>query len=173
MRHVKQRMKLKTLSLYIGVMGLCAIPVICFASSLVLTIDSSTKSYKNHDEFEMSVTFHNTSDKPYVVFPAYVRRIYIPIDGQNAQFTTYPGPVINPWSTAITLNGREMKTIKFSGMRNGDGFWGLEPGRYDLSVSLFIATSSTFATDDEKYKDVDVWRGKVESEKIRIHYLTE
>ena len=166
-------MKSKTLSLYFFSIGLLVNSAFCIAAPLTVKIDSSTKTYHKNIEFELTVTFHNTSDKPFIVFPAYIRRKYIALDGQNAQFNRYPGPVIDPWPTAIILNGGEIKTTKFTGMRNGDGIWSLEPGRYDLSVSLDVATTSTFGTTPDKYKDMDIWRGNAASEMIRINYLTE
>lgn len=166
-------MQIKTLSIYSCLIGLLFNPVFCHASSLILKIDSPTKRYKDHNQFVLSVAFHNTGDQSYIVFPAYIRRKYIPLDGQKAQYYPYPSPVIDPWSSAIVLSGREINKITFKGMRDGDGFWRLEPGQYDLSVSLFVANTSAFGTVANKYKDIEIWRGMVESENIRVNYLNK
>ena len=169
--HAKNSMKLNAISLYLCIVALFSNTAFCYASSLTLTIDSSTKTYANHQQFELAVVFHNTSDKTYIVFPAYLRRTYIPLDGQHAEFKVYPGPVISPWPSAMILNPGEIKTVKYKGMSNGDGFWNLEPGRYELSVSLHIAATSYFGAVPKKYKDITVWRGHVASGKIAITYL--
>jgi hypothetical protein len=164
-------MKLKSLSIFVFTIGLFYQPVFCFASSLTLKIESPTKTYKIPSQFELLITFHNISDKPFIVFPAHVRRKYTPLDGQNVRFNPYPGPAIDPWRTAIVLKPGEIKTTTFKGMRNGDGDWHLEPGRYELCVTLYVATTSSFETQTNKYKGIDIWRGNAASESIKIHYL--
>jgi hypothetical protein len=166
-------MKLKSLNLFIFSTLLFFQPMLCVASSLILKIDSSTKIYKDHNQFELSVTFYNASDKPIIVFPAYLRRKYTPLGNHNVHFNPYPGPVIDPWRTAIILTPRESKSIRFKGMRNGDGLWSLEPGKYTLSVSLDVATTFSYYSLKKKFKGIDIWRGSVESESIEINYLNE
>ena len=166
-------MTIKHIYLCIFVVIIFIIPATGFSSSLTLKIDSPTKTYKQNNQFELSVTFYNTSNNPFIVFPAYIKRKYIPLDGQKAIFKPYPGPVVDPWPGAIIIRGRGNNTAMFKGMRNGDGIWNLEPGRYELSVNLFVATTSSFGTTPTLFSDIEIWRGKVESNSISINYLAD
>ena len=164
-------MGLKTVGLCLIFVGFAFTTSYSVASNLELTLASSTSSYSNPNEFNLSVTFQNTSDKQFIVFPVYVRRNYTSLDGKKAEYIPYPGPAINPWPTAIVLNGGEVKTANFKGMQNGDGIWTLEPGQYELGAILTIAPEAIFGVVPDKYKGMDIWRGSIETGVIKIHYL--
>lgn len=165
-------MQLKFLSVLVYTVGFIFQPILCFASTLTLIIESSAKIYENHNQFELSVKFHNISDKPFIVFPVYVRRKYTSLDSQGFHYSPLPAPAIDPWRSAIILASGQSKTITFNGMRDGNGVWRLTPGRYKLSVSLRVASTSSFETWG-KYKGIDVWRGIAESKSIIINMATK
>ncbi len=162
-------MQLKFLSALVCTVGFIFQPTLCFSSTLTLIIESPAKVYEDHNQFELSVKFHNISDKPFIVFPAYVRRKYTSLDSQSFRYLALPAPAINPWPGAIILASGQSKTITFNGMRDGNDRWHLTPGRYKLSVSLHVASTSSFETWG-KYKGIDVWRGIAESKNIIINY---
>ena len=144
--------------------------------SLSLRIDSPTREFNDPDQFVLSIEIQNMSGETCVVFPAYLRRNFLPIEGQGAQFVAYPGPVINPWPTALLLNAGERKTVTLSGVeKQGEGVWKLERGSYNLSVSLHVAPTSTFGVENpgEEFRNKPVWRGSVESNSITIRYLDQ
>ncbi len=162
-------MQLKFLSVWVCTIGFIFQPALCFASTLTLIIESPAKIYENHNQFELSVKFYNISDKSFIVFPAYVRRKYTSLDNQNFRYSPLAAPAIDPWPSAIILASGQSKTITFNGMRDGNGVWHLTSGRYKLSVSLHVASTSSFETWG-KYKGIDVWRGIAESKSIIINY---
>lgn len=175
-------MRLHTFSRFACAIGLIFQSAVCFASSLEIQIDSPTRNYgyKGQTQFKLLVTFSNSSAKSFVVFPYLVRRKYVPLDGQNVRFLPYPGPKIDPWYSAITLHPGQKKTIIYNGMKNGDGKWRLNPGRYKLSVTLDVPNSSYYPSllnsahsrslIKNGKKDIDVWHGSAVSNSIRINY---
>ncbi len=145
---------------------------IALASSLTVEIDSYTKSYSDPDQFSLAVTFTNTDDKSVVVFPAYLRRQYVSLEKGKARYHPSPGPVIDPWRTAIELKSGESKTVSFQEMQSGDGYWGLEHGRYKLRVQLLVGPNPYRSPHrDTPFEGVDIWIGEVESETVDIHFM--
>lgn len=147
-------------------------PVISFASSLVIKIDSPTKFYEKHHQFKLLVTFSNISKQSFIVFPVYIRREYKPLDGQSLQYSPYPGPVIDAWLGAISLKPGQSETVTYDGMRDGDGAWVLMPGRYKLVVRLNILPNNfDYSTPNKKIVGENIWLGNIKSEAININYL--
>jgi len=167
-------MRTKLLIYIVCVAVLAVKPVFCFASSLTIKINSPTKSYQNHHQFKLLVTFSNVSKQSFVVFPAYIRREYSPLDGQSIQYTPYPGPVIDPWFSAILLDPGQSKIVTYNGIRDGDGLWNLMPGRYQLAVTLNVLPNSyDYPTPNKKMAGKNIWHGNITSETINIDYLHE
>jgi len=165
-------MRSKILIYIVCVVGLVLNPVFCFASSLIIEIDSPTKPYKKHHQFKLLVTFSNISSQSFVVFPSYIRREYKPLDGQRLRYTPYPGPVIDPWFGAILLEPGESETITYEGMRDGDGMWDLMPGRYKLAATLNVLPNNyDYPTPNKQIVGANIWLGNIKSNKININYL--
>ena len=146
-----------------------------FEPSLEIRIESRSKEVNDISQFVLSVEFHNLSNEEYVVFPAYLRRNFKAVDGQEVRFQPYPGPAVNPWPTAILLKASERKAITLKGVNSAEGMWELEYGHYDLSVSLQVMPTSTFGAGDvlELFRNKPIWRGTVKSNSMTIWYHDE
>jgi len=167
-----KNMRSKLIIYIVFVVGFILQPVFCFASSLVIKIDSPTKSYKKYHQFKLLVTFSNISKQSFIVFPAYIRREYKPLDGQSLKYTRFPGPVIDPWHGTISLKPDQSKTVTYDGMRDGDGRWQLMPGRYKLAVRLNVLPNNYhYSTPNKKIVGTSIWLGNIKSEAININYL--
>ena len=170
--HTMKNMRSKLIVYVVFVVGFILQPVFCFASSLVIKIDSPTKSYKKHHQFKLLVTFSNISKQSFIVFPAYIRREYTPLDSQSSQYSPYPGPVIDPWRGAISLKPGQSETVTYDGMRDGDGVWSLMAGRYKLAVRLNVLPNNyDYSTPNKKIVGTNIWLGNIKSESININYL--
>ena len=167
-------MVLKLLICLIFLIGFTSQPLSCLASSLQIKIDSPTKFYTNPNLFKLAVTIYNTGEQPFVVFPAYTRRVYKPLDEQSFQYSPYPGPVIDPWYSAISLELGHSQTLTFNGMQDRDGVWNLTPGRYELSVSLNVLPNSYYSLSPSKnIEGIDIWHGEIESKSIYIKFFEQ
>ena len=142
--------------------------------SLEFRIDSPMEEFKDSDQFVLLVEIQNISDEACVAFPAYIRTEWKPTEGQGARFVAYPGPVVDPWPTAILLNGGQIKTIALRGLKNADGVWLLEHGSYHLSVSLRVAPTSTFNVNrNGQFENKAICRGTFQSNSVTVRYSDE
>ena len=111
-------------------------------ASLVIRVEFSTREYAESRKFELSVILQNNGDAPVIVLPQSLRRQYRSLDAGIASYSPYPGPPIRPWKDAFLLRPGEGRTLTVRGMRDGDGVWNLEPGRYELSIRLSVTSDA-------------------------------
>ena len=148
-------------------------PVYSLEPSIKIRIDSTTKEFKDPAKFVLIVEIYNMTGEGLVIFPAYINRSFKPLDGQDSHFNPYPGPAVDPWLTAILIDAGERKTIKMRGLKkHGVGFWVLEHGNYNLSVTMHVAPTSIFGVETRKgkFRNSIIWRGTAESNSIKIRY---
>jgi hypothetical protein len=114
----------------------------------------------------------NNGGAPVIVLPQSLRRQYLSIGAGAARYSPYPGPPISPWKDAFLLRPGQSRTLTVRGMRDGDGVWNLEPGRYELSIRLSV-TSDTVEASSSQVKDLGaaIWEGDIQSSSIRVTYL--
>jgi len=140
-------------------------------ANLTIQIQSSTPSYDDPSAFELSVIVHNQGSVPLVVLPQGLRRAYSALGSGSAQYSPYPGPPIAPWKDAFALQPNEIRTLGFAGMRDGDGSWRLEPGRYELRVSLRVSKERAQSAEQHvAHLGAAVWQGTLLSPPIPVTY---
>jgi hypothetical protein len=140
-------------------------------AALAIQVESSTHEYEEPAKFELSVVLRNNGAAPVIVLPQSLRREYVSLDAGVARYSPYPGPPIKPWKDAFLLRPGESRTLAVRGMRDGDGVWNLEPGRYELSIRLSVTPAAAEASSS-KVKDIGtaIWQGDIHSSSIRITY---
>jgi hypothetical protein len=140
-------------------------------AALVIQVESSTCAYEEPERFELSVILRNNGDDMVILLPQSLRRAYVSLGGGAAHYSPYPGPPIKPWKDAFLLRPGQSRTITVRGMRDGDGVWNLEPGRYELSIRLSV-TPDTVAASRSQVKDLGaaIWQGDIQSSSIRVTY---
>lgn len=140
-------------------------------ASLAIRIESSTPIFADPASFELSVIIQNRGSASVVVLPQALRRMYSAVDSGSPTYSPYPGPPIAPWKGAFPLQPGESRTLVFVGMRDGDGIWKVDPGRYELRVRLSV--SSEFGRSAEEHVaqfGAAVWQGDIQSPAILISY---
>jgi hypothetical protein len=56
-------------------------------------------------------------------------------------------------------------------MRDGDGVWNIEPGRYELAVTLNVSDDTAKSADAHVAQfGATIWQGNVESAAILVTY---
>jgi hypothetical protein len=143
------------------------------ASSATLTVqvESLTREYGKPAEFQLSVVFRNDGEAPVIVLPQSLRRIYVSLDDGVARYSPYPGPPIKPWRDAFLLQPGQSRAIAVRAMRDRDGVWNLEPGRYELSVRLTVTPAAVEASRPHLgHLQAAIWQGDVRSSRIRVTY---
>ena len=140
-------------------------------SALVIRIESSTSEYEAPAGFELSVILRNNGDSPIIVLPQRLRRTYVSLGGGAARYSPYPGPPMKPWKDAFVLLPGQSRTITVRGMRDGDGVWNLEPGRYELRVRLSVPPEAVEASRSQvEHLGGAIWQGDIQSSSIRVTY---
>ena len=140
-------------------------------AALVIQVESSTRKYEESARFELSVILRNNGDVPVVVLPQSIRRTYVSLGGGAARYSPYPGPPIRPWKDAFLLQPGQSRTMTVRGMRDGDGVWYLEPGRYELSIRLSVTPDAVEASWSQvKHLGAAIWHGDIRSSSIRVIY---
>ena len=153
-----------------GAMFALLLPALSHAS-LTIQIQSSTPSYGDPAAFEFSVIVQNRGDFPLVVLPHAIRRDYSALDSGSVEYLPYPGPPMPPWGGAFSLQPGQTRTLTFIGMRDGDGSWNIEAGRYELRMILSV--SSDIARSAKKHVahfGAAIWQGDLQSSAIVITY---
>lgn len=114
----------------------------------------------------------NIGGSPVIVLPQSLRRQYLSLGAGAAHYSPYPGPPIRPWKDAFLLRPGQSRTLTFRGMRDGDGVWKVDPGRYELSIRLSV-TSGEVEASSSQVKDLGaaIWQGDIQSSSIRVTCL--
>jgi hypothetical protein len=61
--------------------------------------------------------------------------------------------------------------MRLLGMRDGDGVWSLEPGRYDLSVRLIVTSEAIEASRAQvAHLGAAIWQGDIRSPSVRVTF---
>jgi len=156
------------LFLFIAVFLLQSVPA---SASLVVRVESATREYEEPEQFELSVIFQNDGGGPVIVLPQSLRRQYRSLGAGTARYSPYPGPPIRPWKDAFLLRRGESRTLVLRGMRDGDGMWSVEPGRYELSIRLSVTSEAVEASSSQvKALGAPIWQGDIQSSSIRVTY---
>jgi hypothetical protein len=140
-------------------------------ANLAIEVQSSTPAFADPAAFELSVIIQNRGGASIVVLPQALRRVYWAPGSGSATYSPYPGPPVPPWNGAFSLRPGQSRTLTFVGMRDGDGVWKIEPGRYELRVRLSV--SSEFAKSAESrvaHFGAIIWQGDIQSSAILITY---
>jgi hypothetical protein len=138
---------------------------------LAIQIQSSTPSYGDPAAFEFSVIVQNRGDFPLVVLPQAIRRDYSALDSGSVEYLPYPGPRIPPWGGAFSLQPGQTRTLTLIGMRDGDGSWNIEAGRYELRVILSVSGDmARSAKEHVAHFGAAIWQGDLQSSAIVITY---
>ena len=114
----------------------------------------------------------NIGGAPVIVLPQSLRRQYLSLGAGAAHYSPYPGPPIRPWKYAFLLRPGQSRTLTFRGMRDGDGVWKVDPGRYELNIRLSV-TSGEVEASSSQVKDLGaaIWQGDIQSSSIRVTCL--
>ncbi|MDH3378810.1 MAG: hypothetical protein OEQ39_17940 [Gammaproteobacteria bacterium] len=141
-------------------------------ASLTIRVQSSTPNYEDPSTFNFSVIIQNQGRAAFVVLPQALRRVYTAVGSGSAEYSPYPGPPIHPWKGAFALQPDESRVLTFVGMRDGDGVWKIEPGRYELGVTLSVSGDSAKAAEAQVAQfGATVWQGNIESAAIPVTYM--
>ncbi len=61
--------------------------------------------------------------------------------------------------------------MRLLGMRDGDGVWSLEPGRYDLSVRLSVTLEAIEASRVQVERlGAAIWQGDIRSPSVQVTF---
>ena len=135
---------------------------------------SSTPTYSDPADFHLAVTLDNGGDSAVVILPGAIRRSYTPRSGGAARYMPFPGPRLAPWKGAFLLLPGQAHTLEFTGMRDGDGIWDLERGRYELTVRFHVtpnlARSAEAHTED---LGAPAWVGDITSDPIAVSFVAQ
>jgi hypothetical protein len=154
-----------------GGLWLQFVPALAALATLAIHIESATPKYEEPASFELSVTLRNEGDAAVIVLPQSLRRTYTSLGGGAAHYSPYPGPPIRPWKDAFLLRPGESRTVTVRGMRDGDGVWNLEPGRYELSIRMSVTPDAVEASRSHvKHLGASIWHGDIQSSSIRVTY---
>ena len=164
-------MKLTRNQLAMALVGAICALLLSTAShaNLTIRVESSTPVYDDPAIFELSVIIQNLGSSRLVVLPQSLRREYSAAASGSATYTPYPGPPVPPWKGAFSLEPGQSRTLAFVGMRDGDGSWKIDPGRYELRVRLSV--SGETARSAEKHVahfGAAIWRGNLQSSAILV-----
>jgi hypothetical protein len=141
------------------------------SADLVIRIESPTTEYEEPAIFELWVIFRNGGDTPIIVLPQRLRRTYVSLGDGDAAYSPYPGPPIAPWKDAFLLRPGQSHRMRLLGMRDGDGVWSLEPGRYDLSVRLIVTSEAIEASRAQvAHLGAAIWQGDIRSPSVRVTF---
>jgi hypothetical protein len=140
-------------------------------AALTIQVECSTSEYEAPGAFELSVILRNNGDAPVVVLPQSLRRTYVSLGDGVARYSPFPGPPIKPWKDAFLLHPGQSRAMTFRGMRDRDGVWNLEPGRYELGVRLTVTPDAVEASRShvEGFGALS-WQGDAQSSSIRVTY---
>jgi hypothetical protein len=153
-----------------GAMFTILLPVPSHAN-LTIRVQSSTPLYDDPPAFELSVIVENRGGIPLVVLPQALRRVYSAVGSGSAEYTPYPGPPVPPWKGAFSLQPGQTRTLTFVGMRDGDGSWKIEPGRYELRVILSVSGDTAKSAEEHvAHLGAAIWQGNLQSSAILITY---
>ena len=140
-------------------------------ASLTIQVQSSTPIYNDPSAFELFVIIQNHGSFPLVVLPQALRRKYSPVGSGSAEYSLYPGPAMAPWKGAFSLQPGQARTLTFTGMRDGDGSWRIEPGPYELRVRLSVTPGVIEASRSQvEHLGGAIWQGDIQSSSIRVTY---
>ena len=140
-------------------------------ANLTIRVQSSTPIYDDPSAFELSVIVQNRGSISLVVLPQSLRRGYAAVGSGSAEYTPYPGPPVPPWMGAFSLQPGQTRTLTFVGMRDGDGSWKLEPGRYELRVFLGVAGDTAKSAEEHvAHFGAAIWQGNLHSTAILVTY---
>jgi len=140
-------------------------------ASLAIRIQSSTPIYDDPSAFELSVIVQNRGSIPLVILPQALRRVYSAVGSGSAEYSPYPGPPVPPWKGAFCLQPGQTRTLTFVGMRDGDGSWKIEPGRYELRVSLSVSGDTAKSAEEHvSHFGAAIWQGNLQSPAIFVTY---
>jgi hypothetical protein len=138
---------------------------------LDVQIETSTREYGEPAEFDLSVIVRSGCSAPVIVLPQSIRRNYVSVGSGAAQYSPFPGPPINPWQDAFLLRPSQSQTLMVRGMRDGDGVWNLERGRYEMSIRLTVTPEAAKASALQvKNPGAPIWEGDIRSSNIRVIY---
>ena len=138
---------------------------------LDVQVETSTSEYGKPAKFDLSVILRSNCGAPVIVLPQSIRRKYVSVGSGAAQYSPFPGPRIKPWQDAFLLRPGQSQTLIVRGMRDGDGVWNLEPGRYEMSIRLTVTpeTAKASALQVENL-GASIWEGDIRSSNIRVIY---
>ncbi len=140
-------------------------------ADLAIEVQSATPTFARPATFELSVIVQNRGEASIVVLPQGLRREYSALGSGSATYSPYPGPPMAPWNGAFALEPGQARTLTFVGVGDGDGYWRIEPGRYELGVRLSV--SSEFAKAAEPHVahfGATIWQGDIRSSAIVVTY---
>jgi hypothetical protein len=154
----------------IGAMFALLLPAFSHAS-LTIRVQSSTPIYDDPSAFELSVIVQNRGSSPLVVLPQALRRVYAALGSGSAEYSPYPGPPVPPWKGAFSLQPGQTRTLTFVGMRDGDGSWKIEPGRYELRVRLSVSGDTAKSAEEHvAHFGATIWQGNLQSSATLVTY---
>jgi len=140
-------------------------------ASLTIEIRSSTPVYDDPAAFEFSVIVQNRGSFSLVVLPHALRRVYAAVGSGSAEYSPYPGPPMPPWRGAFSLQPGQTQTLTFVGMRDGDGLWNLQAGRYALHVVLSVSSDVAKSAEEHvAHFGAAIWQGDYQSSVILVTY---
>ena len=140
-------------------------------ANLAIRVQSSTLIYDDPSTFELSVIVQNRGGIPLVVLPQALRRVYSAVGSNSAEYSPYPGPRVPPWEGAFSLQPGQTRTLTFVGMRDGDGSWKIEPGRYELRVILSVSGDTAKSAEEHvAHFGAAIWQGNLQSAVILVTY---
>lgn len=147
---------------------LCSTPAL---ACLDVQVETSTHEYDEPAAFELSVILRSDCRAPVVVLPQSLRRRYASVGSGAALYSPFPGPPIKPWQDAFSLHPGQERTLVVRGMRDGDGVWSLEPGRYEMRIRLNVTPETAKASASDVGNLVGtIWEGDIQSSVIRVVY---
>ena len=164
---------LKRLIAAFGLAGFVAVAALATApeAGLSLRVLSSSPAHDDPAKFQLEAVFHNRGDSAVVILPAAMRRSYTASSGGTARYLPYPGPPIAPWQGAFLLRPGERHALEFTGMRDGDGIWNLDPGDYELALRLHVTPEFAHAAEQHAEElGATVWVGELLSAPIAVRF---
>ena len=143
-------------------------------AGLFVRAHSSTPTYSGPADFHFAVVLANREDSAVVVLPGALRRSYTPRSGGAARYIPFPGPRLAPWKGAFLLLPGQTHTLEFTGMRDGDRIWDLEPGRYELTVRFHVTPDLARSAEAHiEELGAPAWEGEATSDPIAVSFVAQ